>query len=72
MDPYILYYGKGQMSYFLADPDCVFDVAMSTEYRRQSSEGYPTKLDWSAEEREIKNKKATETRVRQVHIVTMT
>ena len=34
---------------------------MSTKYRRQSSEGYPTKVDWSAEEHVIKNKKATET-----------
>jgi hypothetical protein len=31
MDPSILYYGKGQMSYFLADPDCVLDV-VSTIY----------------------------------------
>ena len=35
--------------------------SVSTEYRRQSSEVYPTKVDWSVEEREIKNKKATET-----------
>ena len=34
---------------------------LPTEYRRQSSEGYPTKVDCSVEEREIKNKKATET-----------
>ena len=34
---------------------------LSTEYRRQSSEGYPTKVDWPAERRVIKNKKATET-----------
>jgi len=45
---------------------------LSTEYRRQSSEGYPTKVDWSVKEREIKNKKATETRVRQVQTVSMT
>ena len=34
---------------------------LSIEYRRQSSEGYPTKVDWSAEMRVIENKKATET-----------
>jgi len=35
--------------------------SLSTEYRRQSFEGYPTKVDWSAEIRVIENKKATET-----------
>jgi len=34
---------------------------LSTEYRRQSSERYPTKVDSSAEMRVIENKKATET-----------
>ena len=34
---------------------------LSTEYHRQSSEGYPMKVDWSTERRVIKNKKATET-----------
>jgi len=28
MDPVILYYGKGQLSGFLADPDGVLDVVM--------------------------------------------
>ena len=36
-------------------------MTLSTEYRRQSSEGYPTKVDWSAVVRVIKNKKTTET-----------
>jgi hypothetical protein len=31
------------------------------EYHRQSYEGYPTKVDWSAEKRLIKNKNAIET-----------
>ena len=31
------------------------------EYHRQSSKGYPMKVDWSAEEHKIKNKKAIET-----------
>ena len=39
----------------------IIQSKLSTEYRRQSSEGYPTKVDWSVEERVIKNKKATET-----------
>jgi len=34
---------------------------LSTDYRRQSFEGYPTKVDWSIERYVIKNKKATET-----------
>ena len=34
---------------------------LSTEYRRQSSEGYPTKVDSSVEIRVIENKKAIET-----------
>ena len=34
---------------------------LSTEYRRQSSERYPTKVDSSAEMRVIENKKAIET-----------
>ena len=34
---------------------------LSTKDARQSSEGYPTKVDLSAEVRVIKNKKATET-----------
>ena len=34
---------------------------LSTEDARQSSEGYPTKVDLSAEMREIKNKKVIET-----------
>ena len=34
---------------------------LSIEYHRQSSEGYPMKVDWSAEMRVVENKKATET-----------
>ena len=34
---------------------------MSTEYCQQSSEGYPMKVDLSAEMRVIENKKAIET-----------
>ena len=34
---------------------------LSTEDARQSSEGYPMKVDWLAMVRVIKNKKATET-----------
>ena len=41
---------------------CVFVLGLvSIEYRRQSSEGYLTKVDRSAEMRAIENKKATET-----------
>jgi fatty acyl-CoA reductase len=29
MDPVILYYGKGQLSGFLADPDGVLDVVIN-------------------------------------------
>ena len=36
-------------------------LVLSTDYRRQSSEGYPMKVDWSVEEREIKNKEAIDT-----------
>ena len=36
-------------------------LKVSIEYRRQSFEGYPTKVNWSIEVRVIKNKKATET-----------
>ena len=35
--------------------------SLSIEYHRQSSEGYLTKVDWSAEMRVIENKKAIET-----------
>ena len=41
---------------------CVFVLGLvSIEYRRRSSEGYPTKVDRSAEMRVIENKKVTET-----------
>ena len=36
-------------------------IGLSIEYRRQSSKGYPMKVDWSVAMRVIENKKTTET-----------